>query len=307
MIKKMIYVAVFFLPVILSAQYNRPGSTSAQFLKMGVSARAMGMGEAFVSVTKSAEAVYYNPAALARITGTVIGFSHNKWFAGINHEFASLAHNFGDIGTLALSMTTLYTDEMDVRTPLQPEGTGETFFATNYRVGASYSRFLTDRVTFGGTLNYINISLYDNFSESAYAADISLLYQTGFRDFAFGMKIANFGSEIKFVYESYPLPTNFSFGLSGNVIESGQQKILVGFDAIKMNDSKPKCRIGAEWNYGNQFFLRAGYKFFYDVSDYSFGGGLNLKLINYRMSFDYAYGNFGLLGGSHIFGIGLAF
>ncbi len=52
---------------------------------------------------------------------------------------------------------------MKVRTPLQPDGTGETFYAGNYKFGLSYARFLTDRVTFGGTLNFVHMSLLFRF------------------------------------------------------------------------------------------------------------------------------------------------
>ncbi|RKY56242.1 MAG: hypothetical protein DRP89_01730, partial [Candidatus Neomarinimicrobiota bacterium] len=160
------------------AQYNRPGSTSAQFLKIGVSPRAAGMSDAFISVVDGAEATYYNAAALAWIKTTDIVFNHNKWFTGINHEFVAIARNFDMVGTFGLSLTSLYTDEMKVRTPLQPDGTGETFYAHSYRLGISYARIMTNRVTLGGTLNYINISLFSGFPADAISIDIAALYIT---------------------------------------------------------------------------------------------------------------------------------
>ena len=119
MLRKLIAVLIF-IPVIIFAQYNRPGSTSAQFLKIGVSPRAAAMAEAYISITDGAEATIYNPAALVWIKGTDVIFTHTEWFAGINHEFAAIAHTFAQIGTFGLSATALYTDEMNVTTPLQP-------------------------------------------------------------------------------------------------------------------------------------------------------------------------------------------
>jgi len=300
MIKKL--GVIFLLPIFIFAQYERPGSSSAQFLKIAVSPRAAGMGDSYISISEGAEAAHYNTAALALIKNTDAAFSHTEWFAGINHDFASVAHTFS-YGTLALSYTGLYTDEMKVRTPLQSDGTGETFYAGSYRFGVSYARFLTDKVTFGTTLNYINIFLYSGFTANAVAVDIATLYTTKHRNFRFGIKISNFGSEIKFVNESYPLPTNFTFGLSMNVVEMDKYKLLLSMTAIKPNDIRPIGLIGAELNCQDLFFLRTGYRFNYEIVKYSFGAGLKLNIIGYLLYIDYSYSDSGLLGGTHCLGV----
>ena len=306
MFKKICFFIAFF-PCLVIAQYERPGSTDAQFLKIGVSARAAGLGNAYIAVVDGADAAYYNPAALARIPGTALIFNHTNWFAGISHDFIAAAHTFGRLGTFAVSLTALYTDEIKVRTPLQPDGTGETFYATNLRAGLSYSRHLTDRVTFGGSINYIDMSLYSNFKATAISVDIAILYVTNFRNFRFGMQIANFGSEIKYVNESYPLPTNFTFGMAINALEAANQTVLLTFSAMKPNDGQPLGHFGAEWNYQNLLFLRSGYRMNHDVATYSFGGGLHMKISDYSLKFDYSYSDFDLLGQTHRFGIGFLF
>lgn len=304
MVKKLL-VCIILIPVLGLGQYERPGSTDAQFLKIGVSARGVAMGSAYIAVVDGAEATYYNAAALARINGSALAFNHTNWFAGINHDFISIAHTFGRLGTLGLSATALYTDEMKVRTPLQPDGTGETFYSNNYRFGLSYARYLTDRVTLGGSISYINLSLYSDFTADAVAVDIAVLYVTDFRGFRFGMKIANFGSEIKFVNESYPLPTNFTFGLAMNAFALDEHRLLVSFSAIKPNDGQPLGQMGAEWDYQKTLFLRAGYQLNHDVATYSVGAGLQLAIKNNNAKFDYSYSDFILLGAAHRFGISL--
>lgn len=302
-----IIIAIFMLANIALAQYERPGSTDAQFLKIGVSARATGMADAYIAIAEGAEAMYYNVAALARIPSTDLVFNHTSWFAGINHDFVGVARTFGRVGTFGVSLTALYTDEMNVRTPLRPDGTGETFYASNLRAGISYARYLTDRVTFGGSINYINLSLYSDFQADAVSMDIGILYVTNFRNFRFGMKIANFGSEVKFVNESYPLPTHFTFGMAINAVDAAAQKLLVSFAALKPNDGQPLSQVGAEWNYQNLLFLRTGYRLNHDVASYSFGTGVKLKISGYAFRFDYSYSDFSLLGQSHRFGIGVSF
>ncbi|KAA3658450.1 MAG: hypothetical protein DWQ10_11155 [Calditrichaeota bacterium] len=307
MIRKSLLLLVVF-PTILAAQYERPGSATAQFLKIGISPRATAMGDAFVSAVNGAEAAYYNSAALATLAGTDIVFQHNEWFSGINHDFAAIARTIsGAVGTVALSMTALYTDEMRVRTPLQPDGTGETFYAGNYRLGLTYARSITDRVHFGGTINYINMALYSNFNADAWAMDIGVLYTSNFRDFTFGMQIANFGSDVTFVNEAYPLPTNFSFGLNINAFEQSNNKLIFAAAATKPNDGAPLAGIGLEYNLMDHYFLRAGYRLNHEVAKYAFGGGLKIDVINYALKFDYSYTDFSLLGGSHRVGIGFGF
>ncbi|MDP2363769.1 MAG: PorV/PorQ family protein, partial [Ignavibacteria bacterium] len=288
------------------AQYQRPGSTDAQFLKIGISPRGTALGDAYIAVVEGAEATYYNSAALAWIKNVDIVFNHNFWFAGINHDFAAAAMTFGDVGTFGLAVTALYTDEMKVRTPLQPDGTGETFYAGNYKFGLTYSRFFTDRVTIGTTINYINLSLFKDFTADAISVDIATMYVSDFRGFRFAMQISNFGSNVKFVNEAYPLPTNFTFGASINAIDGEDQKVLVTFSASKPNDAQPVTQVGAEWSYGDNFFARGGYKFNYDAATYSFGAGFKYDLKGIKTRVDYSYSKFTLLGASHRIGIGVA-
>jgi hypothetical protein len=295
------------VPGFLFGQYNRPGSTDAQFLKIGVSARGAGMSDAYLAVVEGADATYYNPAAMPWLKKTDVVFNHTSWFAGINHEFVAAAYNDEDLGAFGLSVTALGTDEMKVRTPLQPEGTGETFYSANYRFGLSYARFLTDRVTFGLTMSYINMKLYQEFSAHAFSLNIAVMYLSDFRGFRFALEIADFGSSIQYVNESYPLPTNFKFGLGMNAIDGDNQKLLVSFSAIKPNEGEPQAQAGMEWNFMNTFFVRGGYRFNYSAATYSLGGGVAFDLAGIGMRADYAFNNYTTLGGSHRFGLGLSF
>jgi hypothetical protein len=306
MIQKIVGIAAL-IPALVFGQYNRPGSTDAQFLKIGVSPRATGMSDAYIAVANGAEATYYNTAAIPWVQGTDIVFNHTQWFAGINHEFFAATHNFEDLGTFGVSVTALYTDEMKVQTPLQPEGTGETFYAGNYRFGLSYARFLTDRVTFGVTASYISMVLYSGFSVTAASLDIAAMYVSDFRGFRFAMQISHFGSNVQYVNESYPLPTSFGFGMGMNAIDGDDHKLLVSFAASKPNEGEPLAQVGAEWNYRNMFFLRGGQHLNHSTATYALGGGVRFDIVGYGMRADYSYSNYRVLGGTHRFGLGLSF
>jgi hypothetical protein len=305
--KRTILGVLFMLPAVLFGQYSRPGSTDGQFLKIGVSARGAGMSDAYLAAADGAEATYYNVAALPWIKGTDVAFNHTAWFASIKHEFAAGTYNAGDIGTFGFSMTALYTDEMKVRTPLQPEGTGETFYAGNYRFGLSYARYLTDRVTFGLTVSYLTMKLYQEFKADAMALDIAVMYVSDFRGFRFALEIADFGSNIQYVNESYPLPTNFQFGMAMNAIDGDDQKLLVSFTAVKPNEGEPQAQVGGEWNFQRTLFLRGGYRLNYSTATYSLGGGVAFSMAGLGMRADYAFSNYTTLGGTHRIGVGLSF
>ncbi len=300
---KKISLILLLLPLFALAQYERPGSTSAQFLKIGVSARAAGMSNAYISVVNGPEAAYYNPAGLVGIKRIGLAFTHTSWFAGINHDFASIGINLGHNSVVAVSATALYTDAMKVRTPLQPDGTGATFYAGSNRLGISFARYLTNHVSFGGTVNLINIYLDKGFSKNAVAMDIAVLYVTHYHGFRFGMMISNFGSSIKFVNESYPPPTTFTFGLNFNALELNQQVLMFSLAAEKPNDGKPIGKTGLEWTIHDLIALRAGYRINSEVETFSAGFGLKLRVHNWPIRLDYAYSDFSELGATHRFGI----
>lgn len=290
------------------AQYQRPGSTSAQFLKIDVSPRGAGMAGAFIATVTGAEGAYYNPAIIAELNGTDIAINHNKWFANINHEFLSVAKSFGDYGALAISAIGFYTDEMKVRTPLQPDGTGETFYAGAYQFGLTYSRKLTDNVSFGGSVKYLNITLYKGFSKPAITTDISVNYSAGFNNLRLALGIFNFGQSITFVNEEYPMPTMFVFGMSVNSLETSEYKIKISGSAKKPNEGPPLGQTGLEFNFLNTFFLRGGYNIGHEVARYAFGMGLKMNFTDtIILRFDYAYNDLSQLGAAHRFGLGFTF
>jgi hypothetical protein len=283
------------------AQYERPGSSTAQFLDIGISPRGEAMAGSYVSLAEGAEGVYYNPAVLARIQGTDVAMTFTKWFADINHEFIAVAHNFGEL-SVAFSATALQTGEMEVRTPLQPDGTGETFAAGSYRFGISIARSFTDHVSIGITGNYIRQFLFQDFSVGAYAGDIALLYDTGVRNLKFGFLFSNFGSNVTFVNESYPMPTSFSFGISANALEFEDHALLVSLSAKKPNDGAPQLTGGAEYNFSNVFFVRGGYHND-EVKTFDVGVGFKVHIDTYALNVDYSYSAFRVLGGAQRIGL----
>ena len=82
--------SILVLMLSYSCYASGPGTTAANYLKIGVGARATAMGGAFTAIADDATALYWNPAGLSQIKGKQLSASYNSWFAGINQGYLSL-------------------------------------------------------------------------------------------------------------------------------------------------------------------------------------------------------------------------
>jgi len=65
---------------------QREGTSSATFLRIGLGARAQGMGGTFVAVADDPSAIYWNPAGLASLQSREVQASHVDWPAEVNFD-----------------------------------------------------------------------------------------------------------------------------------------------------------------------------------------------------------------------------
>jgi hypothetical protein len=299
-------LVVLFCPVLLHAQ-AKVGTTGAQFLELGVSARAMGMAEAFVAVSDDISAAYYNPAGLTYLYGREAAFTYIKMPADINYGFAALGLPLESIGgVLGIGMYALSSGTID-ETDYFRSPTGRTFVWNDFSLAVSYSRYLTDRFSIGITVKYVGEFVHD-YSANGWAADVGTLYNTGFRGFRIGMVITNFGPDMKFIKNAYPLPINFKFGGSINVIEGVDHVVTFSTEGSHPSDNLEKYNSGLEYIFKDRFILRAGGRFNYDVDGFTLGGGLRLPFGEEgELGFDYAFQDFGVLTEVHRFTMTMAF
>ncbi len=281
-------------------EFAKVGTIGGQFLKIGVGARAIGMGGAFVSVADDATAIYWNPAGIARIQKSVISINHTAWLANINLTQASYVFHFGFIpGTLGVNARSLYMSEQPVRDAFHPEGTGESFDAGDVAVGLTYARSLTDKFSAGLSINYVQSSLA-TYSASATVFDFGTLYNTGYRSLKIGMAIQNIGSDMTFIDTSVKMPTVFRVGMSMNLYESGSHLFLMSGDFSHPPDNNERASWGMEYGFKEFFFLRGGYNYHYDLERYSAGLGFKLATsLNSEARIDYAYTDMRDLPGVH--------
>jgi hypothetical protein len=307
---------------------SKTGTTIGQFLKIEPSSRGVGIGNAGVSQAGEASLAYYNPASLGWLKGTDIQFTYNKWLADIDYNYTIAAVNFEGLGTVSLVLTSLNSGEIDVRTVEKPMGTGEKYSVTNFLLGIGYGIMLTDRVSVGLQLNYINESIWHS-DLNAFGMNFGVQYQLMEGDFTIGASVSNFGTNASFsgrdLYinydfdpdkygdndrlpaglrvESYSLPTVFRAGVTYVYKFDDSYNILFSADAVHPNDNNESINMGTEINLINLLSVRAGYRNFL-LADREgglvVGGGIKSELYNsLNVRFDYAWADYGRLDGAH--------
>jgi len=315
---------------------SKVATTAASFLEIAVGSRAIGMGGAFVAVADDATALYWNSAGIARLEKSEMVFIHTKWIADINYNYLGTAFPMGNAGVLGISVTSLSTEEMLVRTIDMPEGTGERFGVGDIAIGAAFARSLTDRFSIGFNTKYIRQKIW-NMSAVGFAMDIGTLFTTQFNGMKIGMSVSNFGGKMQMLgkdtfvnfdlapsqegsndrvpanlkTDKFPLPIVFRVGLAMDVLEGDLNNMTIAVDAAHPNDNTEYMNLGIEYSFDDFIFLRGGYKnlFLLDSEEnLTLGAGLIYDINgDVTVRVDYSYQEFGRLINSQSFSLAFEF
>ena len=328
------------IPNPLLSQVNndvsKVGTTSAPFLEIEVGSKAVGMGSAFVAVANDATALYWNPAGISRLSGNETVLIHTERIANINYDFVGTVFPMGNLGVLGISIISLSTDEMKVRTVDKPEGTGELFSVGDLAVGIAYARNLTTRFSIGFNGKYIRQKIW-HMSASGFAIDIGTLFTTPFAGMKIGMSISNFGGKMQMLgkdtfvnfdlapdqegsndripanlkTDEFSLPLLFRVGLALEVFNFNSSRMIMAVDAAHPNDNTEYINVGVEYSSNDWLFLRTGYKnlFILDGEEgLTIGAGIKYALgSNVSIKIDYSYQKFGRLNNAQSFSLALVY
>ncbi|MEN8193768.1 MAG: PorV/PorQ family protein, partial [Bacteroidota bacterium] len=307
--------------VINGQETNKSGTTAAQFLKIGVGARATAMSGAVVGLVNDATATYWNPSGLVGVKKLTINANITDWFLDVDHQNFALVFPIDASQNIALSATLLNMGKMEVTTERKPTGTGNFFEASDIAVGLTYAVQIVDFFSFGATFKYVNQSLYKE-SASAFAIDLGTTLTTGYKGIKIGMSFLNFGTKLQMegpdlqkAYDQNPrnatnvgvashlateqwgLPLMIKVGIGWDLISntdalvwSDMNKLRFGIDANHPIDAPEYLSLGMEYGWHDFLFIRGGYSFNDGEKDYSFGGGINWNVSNnFSIIFDYAF------------------
>ncbi len=283
-----------------AAGFAKVGTFGGQFLKIGVSARATGMGSAFTGVADDATAVFWNAGGLVNVLGNEVSLNHVVWAADTKLSTAVVAFNPRTIpGTFAFSVRSFWMDPQLERTAYNPEGTGRTFDAGSTSFGFSYARFFTDKFSAGVTLNYLHMGLAETAVNTG-SLDFGIMYRIGIRDLKLGMTIQNLGGKFQFDERDSKLPMTFKVGASFNAFKNENQALLVALEFAHPADNLEHANAGLEYVLNNMFFVRTGYHINYDTDGWAFGFGAAIPTgETTRIQADYSGVDMGPLGLVH--------
>ncbi len=145
-------------------------SSAAAYVRMGIGARIIAMGEAGSTVTRDVVSGYWNPAGLTSLKDIEVGTMYNF---GLNfdrtHTYLAIGNRF-DFGALALTWISVGTGDI-YGTDENGQFTGY-FSDREHNLSVSYANS-AGRFSFGATPK-LYISTIDGDTETGYGLDVGL-------------------------------------------------------------------------------------------------------------------------------------
>ncbi len=291
----------------------------AQFLKIGVGGRAVGMGESFVAIADDASAMYWNPAGIAQVKKNQFVFSHTNWPVDVEHDFLGYVHRLGPFSAIGISLISLRTDDFEETTEFQPLGTGRYVSFGDIAIGVTYGRQMTDRFSIGFGLKYIDETL-DVLHARNLFIDFGTFFKTGFGSSRFAVSVTNFGTNIRpsgslelrdgttiDSFQDFSPPTIFRIGFATEFIDNESHKITSSVQLNHLNDNAETFNIGLEYWWQGMLALRGGYRVNVDEESFAFGAGLAMPVNVVDLTLDVSYTDFGRLGNASRLTAAIAF
>ena len=302
---EVLMTGTFFLFGLISSV---SAQESAAFLKLGVGARAIGMGGAYTAVADDVNALSWNPAGLSRLSKRELGFTHAELVAGVRYDVVGYAHPLG-FGTLAGGAAYLTQGTIEGR-----DGAGRItggFSAHDSALTLGYAAKVSG-TRLGATMKVLQ-SQIANVSAQTAAFDLGAQYELssfGPGRPMLGISVLNVGPGLKFQEQRSPLPLTIGAGL-GYRLPLG---MIIALDVKNHPNAKDsEVSVGTEYAMLSGFAMRAGYGSARAVSASrgaatalsGFATGFGLKALGYTL--DYSITPFGELGNVQRFSLGARF
>lgn len=291
--KKVTGVLIAFMIISTGIVYGKgPGTTGAAFLKIGVGARAVALGESYVAIADDASTLYWNPAGLSNITGSEVILQHNQWLSQISQEYVGYVCPVGS-GKIGIGVNYLHMDPIE-RTLEDNSGnyggSKGTFKAADTALSLGYSRAVSESLSIGVGLKGIRQRI-DTETAQGVGLDVGTYYQTPIEGLSIGIVIQNPGSKIKFIEQKDSLPLNYRVGTALRIKEA-----LLSIDVNKPIENDLRFNTGFEYTIMKVLSLRLGYnsKNYLDKG-LTYGVGVNMS----KVKLDYAFVPYGDLGDTH--------
>lgn len=304
-----------------AAGQNRAGTAAATELLIPVGARDMALGGASIATTSGVEALHWNPAGLARSDNDAeVLASTMNYLADVRVSYLAAGARFHSIGSFALDVKTLSFGDIPITTEEQPDGTGGVYSPTFFTLGLHYARDLTDRISVGGTTNYI-VNRIGRVDATAFSFSAGLQYANlgDIDGLDLGVAVKHIGSRMQYdgsallrrgqlddlrrppadykvEAASADLPSLFELGLGYRYQPAGLGEVNLTSVFRHNNYARDQIRSGAEYIVNEMFAVRAGFDYASGstgdeyIFGTSFGLGIQTALGGLEdVRLDYAY------------------
>jgi hypothetical protein len=285
----LIAVGIIFAPQ--SALLHASGETGAQFLKIGVGAKACAMGGAFVSVADDASAIYWNPAGISQLTSPEVLGSQNFWLMDMSMQFVGAVIPLRQ-GSLGLGVAYSSSGDIPRVEDLQVIGS---YSAYDAAISVAYANRFRGGLRLGLAMKIIQQKIYEE-NAKGMAVDLGLLYQVRrIEGLHFGLSVQNLGPGMKFIEESDPLPMMIKAGASYRV-----GSLLLASSLAKPRGNDARLNVGGELSIKDTLFAWGGYN-----SLYSYSLGVGMKF--WKASIGYAFVPYKEIEDSHRISVTMRF
>ena len=227
-------------------------TTAVPFLRISPDARAGGMGDLGVATTPDVNSQFYNVAKYAFASNpSGIGMTYTPWLKdlGLNDVYlASLAGYYKLDEVQAISGSLRYFSLGNIQFTDNLGNDLNSFRPRELAVDAGYSRQLSERLSLGIALRYINSNLAGGQAISgvsykpgnAVSGDVGLYYNSLGDDgsgLSLGLALTNLGSKISYTSDATQkdyIPANFTLGAVYTSVSNEVNKLSFGLDIHKL-------------------------------------------------------------------------
>lgn len=262
---------------------------AAAYLKMGVSARALGMGEAFTAIADDASSTYYNPAGLGGLKKREFLTMHAMLSLDRKFDFANyVMPDPKKRGVWGLSWTKFGVDEIP---ETRVDGAGNPVLDANGNVRIfsyfsdqenaytlSFGKQMSEKRRLGASLKYLKHTLFDA-SASGIGLDLGWHLKSDDKT-SFGLAVKNLGASLKWNTASGQ-KDNVPVTLVGGVAYQLKPRVLTALDIEQTGSESVKVKLGVEGKVNEKIALRAGV----NNKKFAIGAGFNSN----DWKFDYAF------------------
>ncbi|MFC1566734.1 PorV/PorQ family protein [bacterium] len=249
--KKIILTVGTLLIISNLAFADSSGTTMADFLKLGINARPVAIGEAYTAISDDNHAMHYNPAGLAKLEQREVSFSHLSYVALINYDNVQYAH---PLENSVLGAEIKFLHAKDERRDEEGNKLGS-FYDYNSAITIAYAKSATESLDYGLSLKVLQMRLDDEAGTTA-AIDAGLLYFLSSK-IKLGVVMQNLGFKMKIADDKANLPAVVKCGISYKFIEQA----MIATDINIPFEGEKSFSIGSEYSPVKLLAIRAGYKF----------------------------------------------